>query len=238
MIGYMQALEQIAIHDPRLAVALLRSNVSQPQVYNLRVTFSDGTPDKPVSAQMEPITEDFWVYGLIYTVNQPNLWKGNLFRGLAQVTNTLQPGINGQLSVQGGVGLPWLVNVNPIPLETLLRSAPSGGSGPSYGCNTSFLMFFPQSLKGTFWLTREYIDSAGVGEIPAIVDLALTGLTLGVKQYGSLTVQQSRQILREEFRGGSPDIIAEQMADRLAKRFGSHERAAAALGGVGADEGK
>jgi len=72
------------------------------------------------------------------------------------------------------------------------------------------VMFFPQTLRGTFWLTREYqntnVDPDQAGEIPTILTVTLTGQTLGCKNYGGLSIKQAQEILRSEYDVQTPAI--------------------------------
>ena len=207
MINIMQQLEEIATVNPRLAVALLRSNPQLPQVYSLQVTFSSGAPDVPVSAQIgSPVTEDFWVYKVEYQVQQPNAYVGNLFRGQQVYYNAQNPDIAASFTISGGVGLPWLFSSEPLPLEGLATPMTGTGGEGRYGCCSNFVMFFPQVLKGTFWFTREYQDTQEAGEIPTILTVTLTGLTLGCKNYGGLSIKQAQAILRSEYDVQTPAI--------------------------------
>lgn len=202
MINIMQQLEEIAAVNPRLAVSLLRSNPQLPQVYSLTVPFTSGATDVPVSAQFDsPVTEDFWVYGIEYTVEQPSAFLGSIQRGQEIYYNSLIPNIAASFTISGGVGLPWLFSSTPLPVQGLATPMTGPGGTNRYGCCSNFVMFFPQVLKGTFWLTREYPLDA----LP-VLTITFTGLTLGCKNYGGLTIKQAQEILRSEHQVQTPAI--------------------------------
>jgi hypothetical protein len=211
VINIMQQYEEIAMVNPRLAVALLRSNPQLPQVYSLQVTFSSGATDVPVSAQIDsPVTEDFWVYKVEYQVQQPKAYIGNLFRAQQVYYNAQNPDIAASFTISGGVGLPWLFSSSALPIEGLATPMTGTGGEGRYGCCSNFVMFFPQTLRGTFWLTREYqntnVDPDQAGEIPTILTVTLTGQTLGCKNYGGLSIKQAQEILRSEYDVQTPAI--------------------------------
>jgi hypothetical protein len=62
-------------------------------------------------------------------------------------------------------------------------------------------MFFPQVLKGTFWLTRDYGQ-----QLPVVLTITFTGLTLGCKNYGGLSIKQAQDILRSEYDVQTPAV--------------------------------
>ena len=202
-INYMQQLDEIAAVNPRLAVALLRSNPQLPQVYSLTVEFTSGAPDVPVSAQFDsPVTEDFWVYKTEFQVQQPEAFPGSIFRAQQQYYNALNPNIMASFTVSGGVGLPWLFSSAPLPVEALASPMTGPGGEGRYGCCSNFVMFFPQTLKGTFWFSRQY----DVAEVPTVLTITFAGLTLGCKNYGGLTIKQAQEILRSEYAVQTPAI--------------------------------
>ncbi len=204
MINYMQQLDEIAAVNPRLAVALLRSNPQLPQTYSFTVPFTSGAVEVPVSRSFDsPVTEDFWVYKTEYQVSQPGAFLGSIFRGQEVYYNALNPDIAATLTVSGGVGLPWLFSSTPVPVESLATHMTGPGGQGRFGCCSNFVMFFPQTVKGTFWLTREYADDA----LP-ILTMSFSGLTLGCKNYGGLTIQQAQKILRSEYDIQTPAIEA------------------------------
>lgn len=210
MINYMQQLREIALVDPRLAVALAMSKPQIPQVRTIQATFDSGAANQPVQASFEsPVTEDFWVYDISYQVQQPQAYQGSLMRGQQIWYNALNPDISASFTVTGGVGLPWLFSPSPMPIEMLARPATGPGSESRYGCCSNFVMFFPQTVKATFFLTRTYDPgSSPVGEIPTIVTVAFAGLTLGCQNYGGLTMDQAREILKSEYAIDTPAIRA------------------------------
>lgn len=218
MLNYMQQLKEIAAVDPRLAVSLALAQPQLPQVRTLRHTFESGAPEQPGTVQFdEPITEDFWVYDISYQVQQPQAFTGSLLRGQQVWYNSLNPDIVASFTVTGGVGLPWLFAPSPTPIEMLARPATGPGGEGRYGCCSNFVMFFPQTVKATFWLTRQYDDTVdGTGEIPTIITVAFAGLTLGCKNYGGLTVKQAQSILKSEYDIQTPDIGARQQQRGLA----------------------
>jgi hypothetical protein len=207
-MNYMQQLKEIAATNPKLAVALALAKPQLPQVRTLSVLFTSGAPEQPVTAQFdEPITEDFWVYDISYQIEQPQYALGSLFRGQQIWYNSLNPNIYASFTVTGGVGLPWLFAPSFTPLEMLARPATGPGGEGRYGCCSNFVMFFPQTVKGTFYLTRKYDDAAqGIGEIPTKVTLSFAGLTLGVQNYGGLTTEQAQSILRSEYGIQTPAV--------------------------------
>jgi hypothetical protein len=202
VINIMQQLEEIAAVNPRLAVSLLRSMPQLPQVYSLTVNFTSGATDVPVSAQFDsPVTEDFWVYEIEYQVQLPQYNLGSQFRSQDVYYNSLNPDIAANFTISGGVGLPWLFSSTPLPVEGLARPMTGPGSERRYGCCSNFVMFFPQVLKGTFWLTRDYGQ-----QLPVVLTITFTGLTLGCKNYGGLSIKQAQDILRSEYDVQTPAV--------------------------------
>jgi hypothetical protein len=202
----MSALEDVARVNPRLAVALLRSNPQLPQVYSLTANITNGVTESPITVQFDsPVTEDFWVYGIEYSIDQPNYLPGAMFRHQEIYFNGLLGGsIVASFTVRGGVGLPWLFSSAPLPVQALAKPMTGPGGENRYGCCSNFVMFFPQVLVGTFWLTRNYDDF----ELPLVLTVTFTGLTLGCKNYGGLTIKQAQDILRSEFDVQTPAIQA------------------------------
>lgn len=207
-MNYMSQLKEIAATNPRLAVALAQARPQLPQLRSIQVTFESGAPEQPVFGTFDqPITDDFWVYDISYQLELPAYAPGSLFRGQQIYYNALNPNIAASLTVTGGVGLPWLFSPSALPIETIARPATGPSSDSRYGCCSNFVMFFPQTVKGTFYLTRLYDDTAqGIGEIPAKLTVTFAGLTLGVQNYGGLTIEQAQQILRSEYQIDTPMV--------------------------------
>jgi hypothetical protein len=203
----MQHLGEIAVVNPRLAVALLRYP-KLPQVYGLSATFTSGAVGVEVSTQFDqPITSDFWVYDIAYQVQQPAAFTGSLLRAQQVYYNALNPDIEAEFQVTGGTGLPWVFASTPLPLEALAHPMTGPASQPKYGVCATWVMFWPQTLKATFSLTRAYAEQVlGVGEIPTVVTVAFSGLTLGCQNYGNLTIEQAQNVLRSEYSIDTPEI--------------------------------
>jgi len=208
VLDYMSQLKTIAATNPRLAVSLAIAKPQLPQVRTLTHTFSSGAPEQPGTVQFdEPITEDFWVYDIAYQVQQPAAFQGSALRGQQVYYNSLNPNIQASFTVTGGVGLPWLFAPSDAPIEALARPMTGPGGQGRYGCCSNFVMFFPQTVKATFTLSRQYDDSVGgIGEIPTIVIVSFSGLTLGCQNYGGITVEQARAVLRSEYSIDTPAI--------------------------------
>jgi hypothetical protein len=203
VINIMQQLAAIAAVNPRLAVAILQSQAKYPQLLTLTFDFESGAAEQPVPAQFDsPVTSDFWVYDISYQVQQPLLAPGSLLRGQQVFYNALNPNIDLTLQVTGGVSLPWEFAPSPQPVEALCRPMTGPGSERKYGCCDSFVMFFPQTVKGTAYFTREYLDQ----EMPTRLIVGFSGLVLGCKNYGGLTDAQARQILNTEYRDQFPAV--------------------------------
>lgn len=197
MMDLMSEARKVAQYDPRLALAMLQANPKFPQVLNMTFEFGSGAVEQPVPGQLDtPITADTWIYEIGYQVQQPNLAPGSLIRGQQVYYNSLNPNINLSMQVRGGDGLPWLFSPNPLPVEGLASPLTGPSAGRRFGCCDSFLMFFPQVLQGTAWLTRAY----GEQEIPTKLIVTLHGMVLGCQNMGSITDAQARQILNSEYR--------------------------------------
>lgn len=197
MMDLNSEARRVAAYDPRLALALLQGNPKFPQVLNMSFEFASGAVDQPVPGQLDsPITADTWIYEIGYQVQQPNLAPGSLIRGQQIYYNALNPNINLTMQVNGGTGLPWVFSPNPLPVEALASPLTGPSAGRRFGCCDSFLMFFPQVLKGSAWLTRTYLDQ----EVPTRLIVTLHGMVLGCQNMGSITDQQAREILNSEYK--------------------------------------
>lgn len=197
MIDYLSQIRKIAFENPRLAYWLLKNKPKIPQTYFMEAVFSSGAAESTATASFtSPVTSDFWVYDMAYQVALPNAYPGLIGRADYVYKNALNPSIYASLTVRGGVPLPWVMSDSLAPIEQICRATTGPGPDSRYGCCNDFVMTFPQTVTGRFVNKRVLTDDDG----PMVVTVAFTGLVLGVQNYGSITDEEARRIIFDDFK--------------------------------------
>lgn len=117
----------LADHDPQLAASFLRPDLigwGEPscgwgwEIINLAATFTALTADQTLPAQMNGVVEaDLWIRKVVYTVQRPNAFAGNIFKAQSDYFNRLNPNINFTMSVKSYCR--YLISEDAMPLENI-----------------------------------------------------------------------------------------------------------------------
>lgn len=116
------SLQDLALVDPIAAYGILRGNPRVPISMNARATFtSAAVPQQPIESGLDTtITTRTWIDQITYTVRQPNVFAGNIFKPQYDVALKQATGVEVQLMVLAGPR--YVESVAYTPLENLAQS--------------------------------------------------------------------------------------------------------------------
>jgi hypothetical protein len=137
----------LALYDPIAAYALSQHIPRIPFVMNCAASFSSFALDQlPIEGDLDTVIPDrTWIARIDYSLAQPNVFSGNVFKTLYDSNLKAAPGVSVRVSVHSGPR--YLVAPNFTPLENfanvILDTWPAG-----------WVLYKQQSIKAEFILTQ------------------------------------------------------------------------------------
>jgi len=139
-------IQELAIYDPVAAYGIVLGIPRIPISMNAAAIFSSfAVPQIPVEGDLDTtIAQRTWIDNISYSLAQPNVFSGNVFKTLYDAMLKAAPGVSVQVAVHSGPR--YLVSPQYTPLENfaplLLQRYPAG-----------WPLFKQQSIKVNFMLT-------------------------------------------------------------------------------------
>ncbi len=139
-------IQELAIYDPVAAYGIVLGIPRIPISMNAAGIFSSfAVPQIPVEGDLDTtIAQRTWIDNITYSLQQPNVFAGNIFKTLYDTMLKQAPGISCQIQVQSGPR--YLVSPQFTPLENvaplLQQHYPAG-----------WPLFKQQSIEVNFMLT-------------------------------------------------------------------------------------
>lgn len=140
-------IQELAIHDPVAAYGIVLGIPRIPISMNASALFSSfAVPQLPVEGDLDTtIAQRTWIDNVTYSLAQPNVFSGNVFKTLYDSQLKQAPGVSIQIAVHSGPR--YLVSPQYTPLENFsdvfTRRWPAG-----------WPLFKQQSIKVNFMLTQ------------------------------------------------------------------------------------
>lgn len=181
-------LGEVAQVDPRLANAIIRPDLlgwGEPscgwgwEILNLTGSFTAGAAGQNIEFQQQrgPTETDLWIRTVTYSVQRPNAFPGNIFKGQADYYNSLQPDINFTLVVSSYCK--YVISPTMTPLQSISQQF-------ECVCPVGFVIGCSGQLSGQFTNLREFTE----GENPTIVTITLHAVRLPTR-YDSCGVNEA-----------------------------------------------
>src|SRR5271166_3838013 len=145
-------IQELAIYDPVAAYGICLGIPRIPISMNCAGIFSSfAVPQIPVEGDLDTtIAQRTWIDNITYSLQQPNVFAGNIFKTLYDTMLKQAPGISCQIQVQSGPR--YLVSPQFTPLENvaplLQQHYPAG-----------WPLFKQQSIEVNFMLTPGSLTS-------------------------------------------------------------------------------
>lgn len=160
-------IQDIAIWDPVAAYGILLQIPRVPIQMNATAVFSSfAVPQIPIEGDLDTtIAQRTWIDKIDYSLQQPNVFFGNVFKTLYDAMLKAQPGISARITVHSGPR--YLVSPQFTPLESIGNLiAPRWPAG--------WPLFKQQSIKVEYLLTQPQPSVSPNGP-PYNVTLTFTG---------------------------------------------------------------
>jgi len=144
---------ELAQYSPQLALARYQGVQLAPQILNIRASFVDATPvtdptsfDGPTNTSGNiAISQPTIVDQVMYEIDAPNAFAGNIFKSMSDFFYSLQSGILATLEVTGAPRYPVAPYFTPI--KALLSGLAEGWPiGWVLGYTQSIMMQFNQNI--------------------------------------------------------------------------------------------
>lgn len=118
-------VRKIALYDPIKAYALLCGVPYVPFSFTATAIFNSFATDQiPVIGDIRgTIATRTWIDNMRYSLQQPNVFQGNIFKPLYDSTLKQQPGVSILAKVLSGPK--YVVSIEPIPLENFVQEIDS-----------------------------------------------------------------------------------------------------------------
>lgn len=112
-----QFVQDLAIHDPIAAYGIVLGIPRIPISVNAQAIFSSfAVPQVPVEGDLDTtIAQRTWIDNITYSLQQPNVFSGNIFKTLYDAMLKQQPGLSVRVTVHSGPR--YLVSPAFTPLE-------------------------------------------------------------------------------------------------------------------------
>jgi hypothetical protein len=115
-----QYIQDLAIMDPIAAYGIVLGIPRIPISINASGSFSTAALDTPIDAGLDTtIAQRTWIDNMQYSVQQPNVFPGNIFKTLYDACLRQVPGIGIQCIVHSGPK--YLVSLEYTPLENFVN---------------------------------------------------------------------------------------------------------------------
>jgi hypothetical protein len=113
------SIQDLALHDPVAALGLFLGIPVLPFSMNAVASFTSfDTGQAPIEGDLDAtIVQTTWIDNVAYSLQQPNVFAGNIQKPDYDYKLKQQPGISVQLQIQSGPR--YITSVNAVPLENL-----------------------------------------------------------------------------------------------------------------------
>jgi hypothetical protein len=114
-------IQDIAIYDPIVAYGIVLGIPRVPISLNACGIFSSfAVPQLPVEGDLDTtIAQRTWIDNITYSLDQPNVFSGNIFKTLYDAQLKQHPGISTRVTVQSGPR--YLVSPQYTPIENFVN---------------------------------------------------------------------------------------------------------------------
>lgn len=181
-------IADLAVTNPKVAYALVLGVPRAPILLNLHASFATGAPNTPIEADLATLTDDVWIRDVVYTVQRPNAYLGNILKEQSDFYNQAIPGVS--VKIIAGTGPKYLLSPDFVPLQNLAaifeRDWKGGWTLDAYSI-----------LHAEFVLTKTLFDAPGNSEIPYDVDITFHGIQFFDRFLQKITDQDARDCLRK-----------------------------------------
>lgn len=182
-------IQDLAVHDPVAAYGIMLGIPRIPISMNAQAIFSSFALNQvPVEGDLDTtIAQRTWIDNVTYSLQQPNIFSGNVFKTLYDAMLKAQPGVSLQIAVHSGPR--YLVSPQYTPLENfdnLLASRWPAG----------WPLFKQQSVKVSFLLTQAP-PAVSPNAPPYIVTLTFSGWQFLDHTLDELSADKAAECLRK-----------------------------------------
>ena len=141
------SIQDLAIYDPVAALGILLHIPRIPISMNCVATFqSFDTTQAPVEGDLDTtITQRTWIDNVAYSLQQPNIFSGNILKTLYDTMLKGQPGISVQITTYSGPR--YVVSPSFTPIENFVDTFQKRWQ-------MGWPLFKQQSIKTLFQLTQ------------------------------------------------------------------------------------
>lgn len=139
-------IEKLALYDPISAYAILKGIPPVPVLMNVSAIFSSfAVPQPPVIGNLDTtIAFRTWIDNVTYSLSQPNVFAGNVFKTTSDANLRYHPGVSVTCEILAGPK--YTVSENFVPLENFAQQFISRWFG-------GWVLYKQQSIKMAFQLT-------------------------------------------------------------------------------------
>ncbi len=199
VFGQPMTLGEIARYDKNLAYVLHQmGTVGEPdqmmapgvaltggwEMLDVAATWTTQAANQSVVGQVSGIVEtDLWVKEVVYTVQRPNAFAGNILKSLSDEMNKLNPNINLQLVINSYCR--YLISVDYTPLENVITKF-------SCVCPQGIVLSCGATIQANFTNLR----ALAADEIPTIATITMHAIRLPRGLYSACGYAQVVQYLR------------------------------------------
>lgn len=182
-------IQELAIYDPIAAYGIVLNIPRVPIVMNVPAVFSSfAIPQVPVVGALDTvIATRTWIDKIDYSLQQPNVFSGNVFKSLYDAMLKAQPGVSIRMQVNSGPR--YVSSTTFVPLENFANLFAS--QWPA-----GWPLFKQQSIAVDFQLTASppAVDPNGP---PYIVTLTIAGWQFLDQSIDNLSAQKAGECLRK-----------------------------------------
>ena len=190
-------MECLRSNPPALYHFLRGGCIFRPQSIPLVTRWDSGSVNQPPkkTSFSEQITDDMIVTAVVYDVERPSYAVGSIDKAASDQQNSLRPGINSRMNVEGGFGTEqYPVNIRAAPVQNIMSQAQTYGPLKRI-FSQGFCLTFNQTLYIESFLTRELAE----GETPYIYTITVHGIRLGCQGYNGLSSREAAALLKSEY---------------------------------------
>lgn len=198
-------LRQIALCDPKLAYVLYKGGMADSdgmvggvgvggdcgatevglagwELINLQGRWDTSAVDQLINAQITGIVEtDLWIRSVRYTVERPDAYLNNIFKGQSDYYNSLQPGIHFSLNVNSYAR--YIISQTWTPLQNIVEQF-------SCTCPAGLVLGCSANIQAMFRNIRAQAT-------PTIATITFSGVRLPLGSYGACQSQNAIALMRE-----------------------------------------
>lgn len=191
-LNIFELAKSVALHDPRMALALLEGQ-RRPKDYTMKFEFASGQLGYYLDDELgNKGVCDVLVYGLEYTVEAPNMNRGSVFKATEDIAFIGAPYMAIQLEIDSCPSELLTDGLQPLNLAAQPSSIPDRDC-----CTPVFALFCDDTLRARITLTRNFEEA----ELPLNVTLvAHTILLGGFRRLNGLSVVESCSLLEERYK--------------------------------------